>query len=122
MWIMTITVNALLGLVGCAIASYIGNGIRAGKLKRFFQATFIASLLSWVFYSFPYPHEGTKLIILPAVLILVKLLRFYLESKNNSGAESLSISLIPFISFLTIFSCFWWFSRWRSGEIDYFRQ
>jgi hypothetical protein len=120
MWETMIVINAFLLLVGCAIATYFANGVRGSKLKRFTLATLNALLLSWIFYAFDVGHgPGVIVGFKPAVFLTINMLMPCFKSSNVS-AWGVFLAAIPVFFLLAIFACFWWFSRWRVGELDYF--
>lgn len=121
MWETMIVINTFLLLAGCAIAAYFGNKVRGSKIKRFTLATSSALLLSWIFYAFGVGHgPGAIVGFKPAVILMIKMLKSYFKSNNSSATEALLFAAIPAFCMLAIFACFWWFSRWRAGEMDYF--
>ena len=120
MWGMMIIINIFLFLVGCAVSAYIGSGVRGSKSKRFIQGTLLASLLSWTFLVYPGGHGGGGGINLLPTVIMVPKLTIYQLAHDSLRVEFLIFISIPMISFLTTVATFWWFSRWRSGETDYF--
>ncbi len=118
---LTVVVNTFLLSAGCAIAAFLGNAVRGTKLKRFTLAACSASLLSWFFYAMGVGHgPGAIVVFKPTVLLIFNMLSFYFKPNRSIGIEAYFLAMIPVFCFLAIFACFWWFSRWRLGEMDYF--
>ncbi len=121
MWNMMIIINGFLFLVGCGLSAYIGRGVRGSKSKRFIQGVLLASLLSWIFWVYPGVHGGGgKINLLPTVIMIPVLTVYELKYESLLSEEFLIGISIPVFCFIVIFALFWWHSRWRFGETDYF--
>jgi hypothetical protein len=95
-------------------------GVRGGKLKRFVQAISLAALLSWTFLAYPGGHGGGGgMKILPTVIMVPQLIAYQLKH-DSLRIEFLTAISFPILTFSLTFAAFWWFSRWRTGETDYF--